>query len=62
VSELIDQGGDWKRDLLHPYFVQLDVKEILKIKPSARLMDDHLAWAPEKHGLFTVIRMPTDLQ
>jgi hypothetical protein len=36
------------------YFGPMDVAEILKIKPSPRLLEDHLAWAPEKHGIFTV--------
>jgi hypothetical protein len=31
-----------------------DVSEILKISPSRRLLADHLAWAPDKHGLFMV--------
>jgi hypothetical protein len=32
----------------------MDVVEILKIKPSPRLMEDHHTWAPEKNGFFTV--------
>jgi hypothetical protein len=32
----------------------LDVVEILKIKPSPRLLEDHLVWAPENNGFFTV--------
>jgi hypothetical protein len=54
VSELIDQHGEWKEDLLNQYFIPMDVVEILKFKPSPRLLPDHLAWAPQKHGLFTV--------
>jgi hypothetical protein len=44
----------WRIDLLNQYFMPLDIAEILKIKPSPRLLHDQLAWAPEKHGLFTV--------
>jgi hypothetical protein len=54
VSELIDQVGSWRVDLLNEYFIPMDIVEILKLKPSPRLMDDQLAWAPEKDGLFTV--------
>jgi hypothetical protein len=55
VSELIDQFGEWKIDVLLQYFVPMDIAEIMKIRPSPRLQrPDHLAWAPEKHGLFTV--------
>jgi hypothetical protein len=32
----------------------MDVVEIMKIKTSPRLLPDHLAWAPQKHRLFTV--------
>jgi hypothetical protein len=32
----------------------MDVVEILKIKPSPRLLEDHFAWAPEKNDFFTV--------
>jgi hypothetical protein len=54
VSELLDQFGVWKVDVPNQYFGPMDVAEILKIKPSPRLLEDHLAWAPEKHGIFTV--------
>jgi hypothetical protein len=43
----------WRIDLLNQYFMPMDIAEILKIKPSPRLLHDQLAWAPEKHGLFT---------
>jgi hypothetical protein len=52
VSELIDQHGEWKEDLLNQYFIPMDVVEILKSKPSPRMLPDHLAWAPLKHGFF----------
>jgi hypothetical protein len=32
----------------------VDLSKILKINPSSRLEEDHLAWAPVKHGLLTV--------
>jgi hypothetical protein len=54
VSELLDQNGAWKADLLEQYFIPMDIAEIMKIKPSGRLLDDQLAWAPDRHGLFTV--------
>jgi hypothetical protein len=31
-----------------------DVQAIVKIRPSPRRLDDVLAWAPTKNGLFTV--------
>jgi hypothetical protein len=54
VSELLDQYGSWRTDLLYHYFAPADVSEILKISPSARLNTDLLSWSPEKRGLFTV--------
>ena len=54
MAELIDQFGNWKVELLNQYFRHADISEILKIKPSPRLHADQLAWAPTKHGLFTV--------
>lgn len=47
VSELIDNFGNWKLDVLHQYFLQMDITEILKLRPSVRL-EDCLAWAPDK--------------
>jgi hypothetical protein len=41
-------------DLLNQYFIPADVSEIVKLTPSSRLGQDHLAWAPVKHGIFTV--------
>lgn len=32
----------------------LEAEEVLKIKPSTRLQDDVLAWALDKHGVYTV--------
>jgi hypothetical protein len=36
------------------YFMQEDVDEIIKIRPSRRNENDFIAWHPEKQGLFTV--------
>jgi hypothetical protein len=41
-------------DLLQQYFIPADICEIVKIKPSRRLDADHISWAPDKQGLFTV--------
>ena len=54
VSDLLNDDGSWKVELLSRYFVAADVEEIMKIRASPRLDDDFLAWAPEKHGVFTV--------
>jgi ribonuclease HI len=40
--------------LLRHHFMHADIQYIVKIKPSPRLMDDILGWAPMKNGLFTV--------
>ncbi len=41
-------------DLLHRHFLPLDVDVITSIRPVPRVLEDTLAWAPEKSGNFTV--------
>jgi hypothetical protein len=54
VSELTDEHGAWNMGLLLHHFMQADMDEIIKIKPSPRRLDDVLAWALTKNGIFTV--------
>ena len=35
-------------------FIALEVMEVMKIKPSARLEEDVVAWAFEKNGMYSV--------
>lgn len=54
VSELLDETGAWRPDLLQQYFLPVDVHHIMKIKASPRLGDDFIAWGAERTGIFTV--------
>ena len=54
VAELLDDRGNWRMDVLKQYFLPVDVEEIIKIRASARLGEDVLAWAPERSGVFSV--------
>ena len=54
VSELLDERGAWRMDLLQQYFNPVDVEQIVKIRTSPRLEEDVLAWEPERNGIFTV--------
>ena len=54
VSELLDEMGAWRSDLLQQYFLPVDVHHIMKIKASPRLGDDFIAWGAERTGIFTV--------
>jgi hypothetical protein len=55
VAELSD-GNDkrWNEDLIRQSFITIDAEEILKIKPSRRMDEDVLAWAPDKSGIYSV--------
>jgi hypothetical protein len=54
VSGFLNAQGAWNVPLLQEYFLQMDVDEILRIRPSPRGLDDMLAWAPTKTCVFTV--------
>lgn len=54
VSNLLNDNGSWNYGLLSRYFLAADVHEILKIRASPRLVEDVLAWGPEKRGIFSV--------
>ena len=54
VSDLLNDNGSWKIQILNQYFVRADVEEILKIRASPRRGDDVIAWGPEKLGVFSV--------
>lgn len=44
----------WDEALVQRSFISIEASEVLKIKTSMRLDEDVLAWAPEKHGFYTV--------
>jgi hypothetical protein len=44
----------WNEELVHKSFMSLEAEEIMKIKPGVNLSHDVLAWAFEKHGLYSV--------
>ncbi|KAM0912194.1 hypothetical protein ACQ4PT_012903 [Festuca glaucescens] len=46
--------GSWNEQLLHRWFLPIDVQEILKIRTSNRNEGDFIAWHHEKLGMFTV--------
>lgn len=54
VSDLLNDNGSSKLEILRQYFLPADVEEILKIRASPRLREDVIAWGPGKHGIFTV--------
>jgi hypothetical protein len=54
VSGLLTPEGSWDMQTLRRYFLQVDIDEIVKLRPSPRLHDDILAWAPENSGVFSV--------
>jgi hypothetical protein len=54
VADFLNEHGAWKLDLLQCHFLPVDVIEIIKIRPSPRRLDDVLAWAPMRNGIFTV--------
>lgn len=54
VAELLRTDGTWNTTLLHQYFHQADIEEIVKIKRSQRLETDFVAWFPDKKGHFSV--------
>lgn len=50
----MDHNGCWDSAKLAQFFLPVDICEIQKIRPSLRLREDFIAWAPEKSGLFTI--------
>uniref|UniRef100_A0A453PN93 Reverse transcriptase zinc-binding domain-containing protein n=1 Tax=Aegilops tauschii subsp. strangulata TaxID=200361 RepID=A0A453PN93_AEGTS len=54
VSDLRNQNGSRNYGLLTEYFVDADVREIVKIIASPRMEDDVIAWGPGKYGVFTI--------
>jgi ribonuclease HI len=54
VEDLIDpMSNQWDLEVLQGLFYEEDVKDIMKI-PICRGMEDHVAWHPDKKGLFSV--------
>ena len=49
VSELLDNHGGWRMDVIHDMFLLVDVEEIAKIRTSPRMGEDLLAWGPERN-------------
>lgn len=54
VSEVMDHNGNLDSTKLKQFFLPVDICEIQKIRLSARLGEDILAWALEKSGIFSV--------
>lgn len=55
VSDLYIPGTRvWDEQQVKKSFIALDAQEVLKIKPSERLQEDVLAWAYERHGIYSV--------
>jgi hypothetical protein len=54
VSGFLSQQGAWDMQKLQSYFLQVNIEEIIELRPSPRLQHDILAWAPEKSGVFSV--------
>jgi hypothetical protein len=54
VADFLQPDGSWNLARLQQYFIQEDVDEICKLKPSSRNEMDFIAWHPEKRGVFTV--------
>jgi hypothetical protein len=54
VSDLLLDNGEWNQVLLQKHLSIMDIEEIMKIKVSSREHDNFLAWAPDRHGIFSV--------
>jgi hypothetical protein len=54
VADFLLADGSWNMERLEQYFIQDDIQDIIRIKPSRRNEEDFVAWFPEKNGLFTV--------
>ena len=50
----MDFRGNWDSEKLQQYFLLVDIVDIFKIRPSPRFVEDFLAWAPERNGIFSV--------
>jgi ribonuclease HI len=54
VSELLDNQGNWKEEMIRTCFLPIDADLILRIKPSRRFDGDVVACQPEQSGIFSV--------
>jgi hypothetical protein len=45
---------EWDSHLLQSILYPHDVKEVLNIRLSGRVTDDHMAWHLERSGIFSV--------
>lgn len=54
VSDLLQDDGTWRVDKVQEHFWPIDVEMILKIRTSASLESDFLAWHPDRLGKFSV--------
>ncbi|KAM0908155.1 hypothetical protein ACQ4PT_015643 [Festuca glaucescens] len=54
VSDFLNPDGTWNMQLLMRWFLPIDIREIVKIRTSARNENDFVAWNPEPTGVFTV--------
>ena len=44
----------WNTEEVYKSFLSLEAREVLKVKPSSFSETDVLAWAFEKHGVYSV--------
>ncbi|GJN40159.1 hypothetical protein PR202_gb29337 [Eleusine coracana subsp. coracana] len=44
----------WNEPLIRDSFIRMDGEEIMKLKPGRSMPEDTLAWAPERHGNYSV--------
>ncbi|XP_010236428.1 uncharacterized protein LOC104584030 [Brachypodium distachyon] len=54
VSDFIGPDENWNVQLLDTYFLPIDIEEIRKIKLYPDEVEDFVAWAPDKKGVFNV--------
>jgi hypothetical protein len=51
---MLPDRREWNEQLLKECLYPHDVNEVLKIRLSERIPDDHIAWFYERSGIFTV--------
>jgi hypothetical protein len=51
---MLPAGREWDVPLLQSLLYHHDVNEVLKIRLSDRVQEDHVAWMLEKTGIFSV--------
>jgi hypothetical protein len=51
---MLPDSSEWNEQLLKECMYPHNVNEVLKIRLSERIQDDHIAWFYERSGVFTV--------